>query len=121
MRFALNSRTWSDHPTVSDEPFLREVRETLAQRGSWETEGEFRMGAGPTVRVSVLNTDGTAAYEATAVWMDMSLSARAVYATLEEALVAVPTLGRALFQVLQEDGWKGMLDQQGQPWPVSGG
>lgn len=117
MDFRLQFQTWSDRAPIPRDEFLQEVRDALAERGSWETYAEYRMGAGPTVKVTTITTHGQVAYEAAAVWMSWSLSARAVYVTLEDALVAMPLLGDALFDMLQAGGIKGMLDQQGQPFP----
>ena len=109
--YRLRHPPWTGRGIIPEDEFLREVEEALAASGQWEASAEFRMGAGPSVAVSVCQPYERVAYRADAAWMDGPLRLSATYDTLDQALTALPLFGDALFEVLERGGWKGLIER----------
>lgn len=107
---------WTGRGLIPEDVFIREVEESLNSTGHWETYGEFRMGAGPTVSVDVTSVDGEKVYRAQAVWMATSLRMSGDYTTLSKALEVLPQFGGALFDLLTA-GCGSELVETDEEWP----
>jgi hypothetical protein len=111
VEFQLRYLPWSDRGLIPQDVFLREVEDALATAGRWETYGEYRMGAGPTVSVTVVSEGDRTTYRAEAVWMSWAFKLTWDYDSLERALIALPMFGDALFRILSDGGWEGLVDR----------
>jgi hypothetical protein len=88
---------------------MEAVRQEIAKNGYWETYGEYRMGAGPTVRVTALGNGRGQSFRSTAVWGGLSMAGE--YADLESALSGLETFGDAIFEVRNKGAWHGLIEQ----------
>jgi hypothetical protein len=66
--FRIQYKPRTGGPVLSAELFLQSVRRKIANCGCWETFGDCRMGAGPTVRVTALGGGRGQSLRSTAVW-----------------------------------------------------
>jgi hypothetical protein len=114
-RYAFQGQTWLSardrRPFIPEDVFLREVEEALATSGRWEAYGEYRMGAGPTVSVTVSRNDGQAIYRAESTWMAWDFKITGSFDSLDRALVALAMYADAQFRILSEGGWEGLVDR----------
>ena len=99
-------RPWAEGPILSPEDFLRSVESAIAESGYWEAYGEIRMGAGPTVKVTVADGE-VKTYRATATWGALTLSGD--YEGLEHALFALAEFAESLLHVREAGAWQGLV------------
>jgi hypothetical protein len=87
---------------------MESVRREIVQNGYWETYGEYRMGAGPTVRVTAVGRGAGQTFRSTAVWGGLSMAGE--YCDLESALSGLETFGDAIFDVRNKGAWHGLIE-----------
>jgi hypothetical protein len=70
---------------IPEDVFVREVEHALEMGGRWETYGEYRMGAGPTVSVILVQSGGRTIYRAESTWMAWVFTVTGDYDSLDRA------------------------------------
>ena len=112
-RYRFQGQPWVDEGRsfIPDGVFIQEVEDALAKTGRWETYGEYRMGAGPTVSVTVSEKAGQTVYEAESIWMAWDFRIVGGFNSLDRALVALGLFADAQFQILSDGGWEGLVDR----------
>ena len=110
MDYRLRYHPWIEGSPIPADEFLGRVKAALESEGRWETYGEYRMGAGPTVSITAVTLKGQTTYRAVAKWMNWALTLVGEYDNLDLALAALPMFGDALFEVLSAGGYKGLVD-----------
>ena len=108
MDFQFRYKPWTDGPILSAEAFLQSVRRQMVKNGYWETYGEYRMGAGPTVRVTTIGAGPGQTFRSTAGWGGLSMAGE--YKDLESALLGLETFGDAIFDVRNKGAWHGLVE-----------
>jgi hypothetical protein len=108
MDYNLRHPPWTDRGLIPEDEFLAEVEEALATAGRWETYAEYRMGGGPRVRVTLEQSGDRTVYRAEGLLGSVVMSA--TYETLDEALKAMPVFGRAVWGVVEEPVWQGLVE-----------
>ncbi len=71
---------------ISPLALLDQIEEAIEQHGYWDTYGEFRMAAGPIVRIEPVDAETGRTYVASADW---GVTIRGEYETLDQALGAL--------------------------------
>ena len=107
MEFQFRLRPWAERPISSPDVFLSNVRNDIERVGYWETSAEFRMGAGPTCRVTP-SAEDDGSFDAVATWGALQMSGR--YSDLEHALLGLEKYGDALMAVREKGAWRGLVE-----------
>jgi hypothetical protein len=110
MDYRLRHQPWTEGSLIPEDEFLGRVKAALESEGRWETYGEYRMGAGPTVSITAVPHGSQTTYLAVAKWMDWALTLAGEYDDLDLALAALPMFGDALYEVLSAGGNEGLVD-----------
>jgi hypothetical protein len=110
MDYRLRHPPWTGEGLIPEDVFIRRVNAALDADGYWETYAEYRMGAGPTVSITVMSSGDKKVYRAVCKWMRWAFQLSGDYDDLDAALQALPLFGDAMFGVLSAGGSKGLVD-----------